>query len=229
MKIILSLLVCICLLFTPSKAPAFFGNPADTAYLAQILANTIKQLYELRKVVESGRDTLGLMRDINRGINDSLRVVESIGALLDPGLYKDLRRVRDIIRHLQEIYGIVVKSPDERIQRETDQVVAEAIKVNNSLYEYAEDLDRVGEQIKSFSHQVSPGGAAKLTAQSLGVMIHVMNQQLRATGTSLKISAQALAVQNKREKESTAQYLKEAQRIGSALKTSEPKFEFPRF
>lgn len=87
--------------------------------------------------------------------------------------------------------------------------------MNNAIFDYTREIDKTGEEIKSYSHAVSPGGAAKLTAQSVGVMLHVMNQQLRAQGTMLNLQAQSLAQENKREKDHTAEYLKSA---GSILK-----------
>ncbi len=211
---------------TPSYADLFGG---DVAVLVQILAKTIQELVELQKILKNGRDTLGLLQDINRGINDSLRVIHTIAPHIDPGTYGKLLKVEDAVAHLKSAYGIIVESPEGQTQTETDQVVAEAISMNNELYVYAGDLDKVGENIKEYSHDVSPGGAAKLTAQSLGVMIHVMNQQLRATATSLKLSAQTLAVQNKREKQQTAQYLEQANILVQNMKTEDAKFEFPRF
>ena len=216
------------LLATPFNARgAPFG--ADVAVLAQILQQAILQLAELRSILKSGKDTLGLLEDINRGINDSLRMAETLGARIDPGIYRDLRAVDQAARAIEELYGRPVDSPAATVQRNTDQTVAEAISFNNELNEYARNLDRIGEEIKSFSHAVSPGGAAKLTAQSLGVLIHVMNQQMRATGQGLKLQAQAMAVQNKKEKDHTEQYLKEGQALRERMISVNPAFQVPRF
>ncbi len=115
------------------------------------------------------------------------------------------------------------------MQRNTDQTVAEAVSFNNELSEYANKLDTIGEEIKMYSHQVSPGGAQKLTAQSLGVMIHVLNQQMRAQGQGLKLQAQALAIANKKEKDLTAQYLTEGSALKSRFMGLNPEFKVMRF
>jgi hypothetical protein len=180
-------------------------------------------------MLQTGQDTLDLLQDINKGINDSLGILRSVAPFVDPGLYAKLMKVQDALSHFGTLYGAVVDSPDSPVQLETDQVVAEAISMNNGLYQYADDLDKVGESVKAYSHEVSPGGAAKLTAQTMGVLIHVMNQQLRATGTSLKLSAQAMALQNKKEKQQTAQYLEQANTLAREMKAEDVKFEFPRF
>lgn len=216
-------------MFTPAQEAkaSIFGE--ENATLIQILAQAIKQLYELQRILKTGQDTLNLMRDLNRGINNSLEALDSLGPYMDPGTYKEFKKVESIVVHLRKEYGEVSPSPSKGVQQDTDQVVAEAISLNNSLYDYAEDLDKIGEEIKNFSHAVSPGGAQKLTAQSLGVLVHVMNQQIRAQATGLKLQAQGLAVQNKKEKETTTEYLKQADALGSAMKAKQVNFTFPRF
>ncbi len=222
-------LTALCLLLSaprPARADLF---GADAAILAQILANALQQLAQLEEILNTGGDTLGLLRDINRGINDSLRMAETFGLRIDPGLYRDLTRMDKAVNAVESIFGRAVDSPLAVVQRNTDQSVAEAITFNNELNEYTKRLDRIGEDIKSFSHAVSPGGAAKLTAQSMGVMIHVLNQQMRATGQGLKLQAQALALQNKSEKDKTEQYLKEGQRLKVKMQSVNTKFTVPRF
>lgn len=229
MKKKILVLVCafsLVLLPVPSNGDMFGG---DVAVLVQILANALKQLVELQQLLENGKDTLGLLRDINRGINDSMAVLDTLAPYIDPGLYKELKKVQAVALHLQEAYGAVVDSPEAKVQSDTDQVVAEGIAMNNSIFDYTAQLDKIGEEIKQYSHVVSPGGAQKLTAQSLGVMVHVMNEQLRATATGLKMQAQAMAVQNRKEKTETAEYLNQMHTLQNAMQRNSVNFQFPRF
>ena len=218
--------VSLVLLPVPSNADMFGG---DVAVLVQILANALKQLVELQQLLENGKDTLGLLKDINRGINDSMAILDTLAPYIDPGLYKELKKVQAVALHLQEAYGAVVDSPEAKVQSDTDQVVAEGIAMNNSIFDYTAQLDKIGEEIKQYSHVVSPGGAQKLTAQSLGVMVHVMNEQLRATATGLKMQAQAMAVQNRKEKTETAEYLNQMHTLQNAMQRNDINFQFPRF
>jgi hypothetical protein len=228
-KIVCIFCLCIAITVAPHEQAeaSMFGE--ENATLIQILAQAIKQLYELQQILRTGQDSLNLMRDINRGINDSLNALDTLGRYMDPGTYKEFKKVENIVDHLRKLYGDVSPSPNKGVQADSDQVVAEAINVNNSLYDYAKDMDDVGEQIKNYSHAVSPGGAQKLTAQSMGVMIHIMDHQMRAQATGLKLQAQILAVQNKREKESTSEYLNQADQLSKAMSAKENIFEFPRF
>lgn len=211
---------------TQSRADMFGG---DVAVLTQILAQAIAQLQQLKMILKDGQDTLNLMRDVNAGIFDTLKALKSVAGHVDPGLYSELSKVEDVARKIQELYGVVTNSPLSDSQSRTDQAVSEAISFNNDLYKYSKDLDQIGEEIKVYADQASPGRAQKLTAQSLGVVIHVMNQQLRAQATGLKLQAQALAIQNKKSKDETSEYMSQTKVIGEGL--SQYKFSpaLPRF
>ena len=202
---------------------------ADIPILLEILANSLQQLIQLKAMLQNTGDTLDLLKDVNRGINDSLVMAETLGLRIDPGIYRELKNVDQATQSLEKIYGIVTESKLATVQRNTDQTIAEAVTFNNDLNDYALRLDQIGEEIKRFSHSVSPGGAAKLTAESLGVMIHVMNQQMRAQGQGLKLQAQAMAVQNKKDKDQTDQYLREGQSLKNKMIALNPEFKVMRF
>ena len=202
---------------------------ADIPILLNILANGISQLAEMKSILQNGGDTLGLLQAINAGINDSLMVAQNLGLRVDPGLYGQVANVSQGMNLVQQLFGSPVNSPLYKVQTNTDQAVAEAVTFNHDLYDYTEQLDEVGETIKTDSHLVSPGGAAKLTAESVGILIHVMNEQMRATGQGLKLQAQTLALENMREKAETQEYLQEAKILQNQMQSAQVDFEFPRF
>lgn len=204
-----------------------FGG--DVAVLSQILSENVQQLIQLKSILQNGQGTLSLLQEVNRGINDSLQMAQTLGIRIDPGIYRNLGTVDQAIQVIGQIYGTPVDSPLATVQRDTDQTVAEAISFNNSLNEYANNLDQIGEEIKAYSHSVSPGGAAKLSAESMGVLIHVADQQLRATGQGLKLQAQAMAMQNKHEKDQTEEYLNESAALRDKMTSLNADFNVPRF
>jgi len=216
-------------LFLPQKEGRcdFFGG--DLPLLIQIVANTAQQLIKLKSIIQNGEQNLGLLRDINRGINDSLNLIRTVFPNIDPGIYRGWEQANGALREIERIFGPVVNSPEAHIQHDTDQSVAEAIALNNSIYKYSRDMDEIGETIKSYSHSVSPGGAQKLTAQSLGVMLNVLNQGLRAQATGLKLQAQTLALQNHREKEMTKHMIDAGDVLKSSMSAQPTTFQLPRF
>ena len=204
-----------------------FGG--DVAVLVQILANALQQLQQLQQIMGTARSNLELMQEINRGINDSMGMMQTVASYQDPGLYKDWKQLPTALQNLKSIYGTVVPSKVSSMQEHTDQNVAEAVTLNNSIYAYTANIDQIGESIKQYSHSVSPGGAQKLTAQSLGVMLNVMNEGLRAQATGLKIQAQVLAVQNQKDKEYVRHVVDSSKKLATALKTQDTQFKLPRF
>lgn len=211
----------------PEAHADLFGG--DVVVLTQILANALQQLAQLQSILKNGESNLDLIREINRGINDSLALVRTVYPNINPGIYKDWQTVQIALGQLESIYGAADPSLNQRVYHDTDQNVAEAVEMNNSIYQYTQQIDEIGEAIKEASHATSPGGAQKLTAETLGVMLHVMNQSLRAQATGLKLQAQSMALQNKKEKDSTREYLASSDTLRAAMKSEKVQFQAPRF
>ena len=226
MKRSLILLLIVLSLGRPARGDLFGG---DIALLSQILIQAIQQLAQLREIVGNAQGHLDLVRQINEGINDSLNILRSIHPNLDPGLYRDWQSVTEGLAKLEQLYGKVPDSPDARIQRDTDQGVAEAVAFNNGFYSYTKELDAIGETIQQQSHAASPAGAARMTAQALGLIIQVLNQNLRAQATILKMHAQEVAVKNRREKAATGHFLESGRALKQVMKNEPVRFQVPRF
>ena len=226
-KKVLSSLVIVCFCFPAKSRGDIFGG--DVAVLTQILANAIMQLSKLKQLLDTGNDTLELAREVHRGINDSLRLFQTFPIQSDPGIYADWLRVQDALRGLHEIYGESAVSPESRVETDTDESVAEAISLNNSLYEYSGNIDAIGDKVRQFSDNVSPAWSPKVTAQTLGIVLQVLNQSLRAQATGLKLKAQSMALQNHREKELTKYLLSNSQTLEESMKNEKKSFDIPRF
>jgi hypothetical protein len=226
-KRFLCLVLSFSLFSTQSAKADLFGG--DVVILAQILAQAVQQLVQLKAILQNGGDTLGLLRDINKGINDSLGLMKTVSPYVNPGIFGDLKNAQDVLKKFTDIYGIVVDSPNAKAQSSVDQSVAEAVAMNSSIHDYTKQIDQIGEDIKTFSHAVSPGGAQKLTAESLGVVIHVLTQSLRAQGTLLKLQAQSVALANKQEKDYAAQSLATAGVLSNVMQKNDSQFQRPRF
>lgn len=214
-------------LFPANGRADFWGG--DIPLLIQIVTNTAQQLIQLRQILSTGGDTLNLLREVNRGINDSLNLIRTVYPNIDPGIYGNWDKLSQALQGIEQIYGAVVPSRDAGVQRDADQSVAEAIALNNSIYKYTQDIDEIGETIKQYSHQVSPGGAQKLTAQSMGIMLNVMNESLRAQATGLKMQAQTLALQNHKDKLMTQHLIDTSNQLGDSMKNAKPDYKLPRF
>ena len=122
-KRIITILLCFTLITPrPAKADLFGG---DVAVLVQILAQAIKQLYELQRIVSTGQDSLSLMRDINRGIRDGLAVIRIINPKFNPGLYGGLETADQVQRAIEDLYGAIPQTSEYRLQEAQDRSVSE--------------------------------------------------------------------------------------------------------
>lgn len=213
----------------PISSYGFFGNPADTVALMQILANNIKQLIQLRNIIQTAKRELDLIRDINSGIDYAIGVVKTKYPNQAIDLYSDWKSSGSSRGKLFSIYGSVPKSGDETIQRHLDQSVVDTIVQSNQTVENSDQVDGIGERIKEQSMGASPKGAARLAAQALGVGLHVQNQTLRVQASQLKLDAQKLAVQNKKDKEEARMFMHSSNLLKNAMQSQKDSFQTPRF
>ena len=200
----------------PNTAKAdLFG--ADVAVLIQILAQTIAQLAQLKQILSTGSDTLGLMKEINQGIRDGLTVLQMINPKFNPGLYGNLDTADRVLDAIQSVYGKVPQTAEARLQAAQDQSVSESIAMNGTQFKFADEADSESKRIFEHSQSVSPQGAAKLTAQSIAVLIGVTSQVLRTNSMMLKMMGENMALSNRREKLKSAQFKTQYDGLSSAL------------
>ena len=198
-RIIVAIIMSIVSIFPIKKARAdFFGG--DIPLLIQVVANTAQQLIQLRQILGTGVDTLNYAQDLNRGIRDALGLIRTQNTSLSPGVMSQLQNLDQVLSAVEQLYGKAPNTPEGQMQRTTDQSVAEAIQMHNDAFKYAQMVDPEAERIKDYARVVSPQGAERLTAQSLGVLINVMNQILRTNAALLKLQSEQLAMGNRKSK-----------------------------
>lgn len=211
----ITLILCITLGMPRMAKADLFGG--DIAVLTQILAQTIKQLYELRQILKTGSDSLSLMKDINRGIREGLRIIRIINPKFNPGLYGSLETAEQVQRAIEDLYGVIPETSEYRLQEAQDRSVAESIAMNGTLFQYADNVDEEAKRIIEHAQRVNPQGAAKLTAESLAVLIGVTTQVLRTNSMMLKMMGQNMALSNRKEKLQSTQFKNQYEGISTAL------------
>jgi hypothetical protein len=191
---------------TLSRPASAFSFGADVAVLAQILANAVQQLVQLRQILSTGSDNLSLVREINRGIRDGLNALHMINPRFNPGIYGNLQTADQVLRIIDDLYGKIPQTAEVRLQQAQDRSASESISMNGTLFRFADQADEESRKIFSHSQSVSPQGAAKLTAQSLAVLIGVTTQVLRTNSMMLKAMGENMALQNRKEKLQSSQF-----------------------
>lgn len=209
---------------TPSRADMFGG---DVLVLSQILMQAIQQLSALQRIFSTGSDTLGIIRDINRGIRDGLAMIQIRNPRFSPGLYGNLDSADRVLSTIHDIYGQSPRTGEARIQDAQDQSVAESIAMNGTLFQYADQVDGESKRIMDHAQAVNPAGAAKLTAQSLAVLIGVTTQVLRTNSMMLKMMAENMALQNRKDKIASSQFKTQYDGLSTALGTLPTQTKLP--
>lgn len=209
----------------PARADLWGG---DVVVLTQILAQSIQTVIQLKSVLENGKDTLSLLRDVNAGVRSGLDTIRIVDPNFNPGVYGNLQDADSVLRAVQDLYGPIPHGMDEGLMTTQDQSVAEVISMNRELYQYADDVDRERERIIYHAGVVSPQGAGRLQGQALGVLIGVMTQLLRTQSQMLKIMAQNMAMENRKEKLSTQNFQQNYQGISKGLKSLPIETNLPR-
>ena len=225
-KSVLAFFISASLIFTPLQSRAdLFGG--DVAVLLQILAQAIQQVTQLQMVLQNGKDTLGLLRDINSGARSGLDLIRIVNPKFDAGVYGNLRDPQSVLRAIQDMYGQVPQTADKEVLQAQDQSVAEVISMNRNLYDYADRVDIERDRILLHSQVVSPQGAAKLQNQSLAILIGVMTQLLRTQSQMLKIMGQNMALENRKEKVSGEQFIQNYQGLSDGFKNLPTEIQLP--
>lgn len=210
---------------TPGARADLFGG--DVAILAQILANAVQQLVQLRQILSNGLDTLTLMKDINRGIRDGLQIIRMIDPKFNPGLYGDLQSADRVLAIISDLYGKIPATNEARLQAAQDQAASESIAMNGTLFRFADQADDESRRIFAHSQVVNPQGAAKLTAQSIAVLIGVTTQVLRTNSMMLKMMGQNMALSNRKEKIQSEHFKTQYEDISGALGTMPKNLSLP--
>jgi hypothetical protein len=200
----------------PAKADMFGG---DIVMLTQILANAIQQLVQLKQILSTGSDSLNLMKDINRGIKDGLSVIQVLNPKFNPGLYGSMEQADQVLAVISDLYGKIPQTSESKLQAAQDRSVSESIAMNGTLFRYADDVDQESKRIIEHAKNVNPQGAAKLTAQSIAVLIGVTTQVLRTNSMMLKMMGENMALSNRKEKLQSSQFKTQYEGISNALGT----------
>ena len=219
-----AIVIATLLIAKPARAD-FWGG--DLPLLAQILANSIQQLAKLQSILGTGQDTLGLLREVNRGLRDAVQLIRTANQTLKPGALSDLGDLDQVLSKVEQLYGRVPNTSEKNLQLLTDRSVAEAIDLHNEAFKYADRLDPEAERIKDYAQVVNPVGAAKVTVQSLGMMIHVLNQILRTNAAMLKLQSENLALQNRRGKLDSEQFKSQYEGVSEAFGQLKSNYQLP--
>ena len=200
----------------------------QVSYLIKLVAESIRRYQQLQMMIQYSKDAQSYMREINSGLEASIRLLESL-PIKDEKILGDLRTFQRSLKEIEKIYGAIPKSPDEAFQQINDLTVAESLKMVNGATEYAEKQEANSVRLEARSWDMSPKGAMRMQAQVSSQILHTLNQILRMNAQLLKMQSADLAAKNREEKQNVMKFQRFSKEVSLTSKTFTGDLSLPKF
>lgn len=192
------------------------------------MAESIRRYQQLQMMIQYSKDAQSYMREINRGLDASIRLIESL-PIKDEKILSQLRTFQKSLQEIEKIYGVIPKSPDEAFQQINDMAVAESLRMVNGANEYAEKQEQNSVHLEARSWDLSPKGAMRMQAQVSSQILHTLNQILRMNAQLLKMQSADLAAKNREEKQNVMKFQKFSKEVAITSKSFTGDLSLPKF
>lgn len=188
-KFVVSVCLGSLLLSTPARAD-FWGG--DLPLLAQIVANTLMTLNQLRSQTQ-------MMEDEMDGIRDKIERIQTISDLVQPSTWEEWRDPSEALRRLKVIYYTLPKEyrsdKADTVEQELSRAMATISRISNG----AHSSFLSGKELERRGADASPGVAQKLTASGIGTLVSMEAQTQVIQSHITSLLAQMLADSNEKE------------------------------
>jgi hypothetical protein len=225
-------IIVLCTSLTLVSPPAWAFSDGSgwvqVSYLIKLVAESIRRYQQLQMMIQYSKDAQSYMREINSGLDASIRLLESL-PIKDEKILGELRTFQRSLKEIEKIYGVIPKSPDEAFQQINDLTVAESLKMVNGATEYAEKQEANSVRLEARSWDMSPKGAMRMQAQVSSQILHTLNQILRMNAQLLKMQSADLAAKNREEKQNVMKFQRFSKEVSATSKSFAGDLSLPKF
>ncbi|HLB59826.1 MAG TPA: hypothetical protein VJL87_07090 [Bdellovibrionota bacterium] len=192
--------------------------------ILKLVGISIKELAELKKILDTGKDTLRIINDVNRGIHDAVHLAKNLEDTLKSGRWGDVSTdVQRILYQVEEIYGAIPDTPRKEIQKVVDDTIVDAIQRHNQIYENAEESKPDRQWLANeLRMNPSPGRATQLQANIQYELLNALIRIEKNQALTMKLLAQQLGMENNLDKAKSA----ESQYMYKSLEKSFSQLKF---
>lgn len=190
--------VSVCLVSLLAAKPAradFWGG--DLPLLAQIVANTLMTLHQLRSQTQ-------MMEDEMDGIKDKIQRIQTISELVQPSTWGEWRDPAEALRRLKMVYYTLPKEYRSDKADTVEQELSRAMATISRISDGAHTSFLSGKELERRGAESSPGVAQKLTASGIGTLVSMEAQTQVIQSHITSLLAQMLADSNEKEARSVA-------------------------
>ncbi|MBF0363675.1 MAG: hypothetical protein HQK49_21835 [Oligoflexia bacterium] len=221
------LFLIITFLIIPQTSFAIFDSAAQIPYLAQILAENIKQYQKLKSILEQGKNNEELLRTVNRGLDNAYGLLKTM-PIKDEKILQDIRNFENAYKNVKSMYGDVKNGTDNKMFELHDKTVAESITMASSLSDYASTQEENSKKLFVQSESASPKGAARMNVQINSQILHTLSQLLKVNGQLLKLQSEMMGVKSKEGKEAAEHYDKIKNDMKGGILKPKNEFHLPK-
>lgn len=197
-------------------------------YLIKLVEQSIRHYQQLQMMIQYSKDAQSYAREINSGLEASIRLMESL-PIKDEKILGQLRTFQRSLQEIEKIYGAIPKSPDQSFQQINDMAVAESLKMVSNATDYAEKQEVNSARLEARSWDMSPKGAMRMQAQVSSQILLTLNQILRMNAQLLKMQSADLAAKNREEKQDVMKFQRFSKEVAITSKAFTGDLSLPKF
>jgi hypothetical protein len=160
----------------------------DVVVLTQILAETIEEIYKMEQILGKASETVSVLEDMNSGVKEVLRIAQTAHAQLPPRVYAQASEINAATTLAQATYGGVGDHSPTYV-RSNYRSGVEALNLSEDAFDYSTFLDDKGERVKSSAVLANQASATRLTAETLGIILHSVNHASRIQAKELELNS----------------------------------------
>ena len=168
------------------RVHAFFGE--DIPVLLELLAKSIQQIQSLKAIIGTTRETASVLEEMNRGVKEVLRLAETAHIPLPKQVYSQAKQIEDAVREARRLYGKISGSAPD-FTRAHYQSGVEGLYLSEDAFEYSTLLDEQGRRVKDAALLANQSSAVKLSAGTLGVILHAISHGNRLEAKNLELAS----------------------------------------
>ncbi|MCM0606268.1 MAG: hypothetical protein KA715_09270 [Xanthomonadaceae bacterium] len=174
-------------LIKPQEVRAdFFGM--DIPILINILTQTISQVQAISQMLGKAKETVSILEEMNRGVKEVLNLAETAHISLPPQVYEGAKQIDRAVWEARRVYGEVSeRSP--KVTQNNYRTGVEGLFLSQDAFDYSNFLDEKGNKVKTAALVASQVSATRLTAETMGVLLHAVSHGNRLEAKQLEISS----------------------------------------
>jgi hypothetical protein len=173
--------------------------------LGKILTENIRRYQQLRAMINQAKNHKQYLKVINSGIVNSIGLLSSL-PVKDEKILAELKSFKKSFDTIQDVYGAIPKSKDALLHTLHDQTVAESLRMITSFKDFTKKQNENSTILAIQSRNASPKGAARMQVEASSNILKSLNQLITLNGQMLKMQSEALAMNNKGDKDNVARF-----------------------